>query len=174
MIRIGIDPDSKSIGVAILENGKIRIEKYRIYDFLYEIIPMWERLYKEFCRQGKFGEMKIYLEGGWLNNHYAHSTESIMIVSNISRKIGMNHQVGLIIEETLYNKEFKYETVKPVSVSKYKPLHEKINHNQMCQMLDDFGVEYKFKKSNQDERDSVLLLMHYEFERQPENSLKKM
>ena len=170
MIRIGIDPDSKFIGCSILEDNRLSINKYTITEFLYNKIPEWSDKYKKFCFEKQFGEMKIFLEGGWLNNHYYQSTESPMIINNIARKIGMNHEVGLIIEESLKFHELKFETVKPVQYSRFKPEKDKINHIQFTKMLNEFGIEYKFERSNQDERDSALLLVHYLFEQKPKKS----
>ena len=82
----------------------------------------------------------------------------------------MNHEAGLIIEECLTYKELKFETVKPVQYSKYKPEKEKITHIQFKKMLDDYGIEYNFERSNQDERDSALLLVHYLFEQKSKKS----
>ena len=76
--------------------------------------------------------MKIFLEGGWLNKYYYHSTESLMIVNNIARKkIGMNHQVGITIEECLKHLGLIFETVKPVQNSRYKQPKEKLTHLQL-------------------------------------------
>lgn len=164
MKRIGIDPDNKFIGCAILENNELTINKYKIPEFIYEIIPSWEIEYSDLCANHKYGEMKIYLEGGWLNPYYYHSTENSMIINNIARKIGMNHQVGIMIDEILTYKRIKYETVKPVQYSKYKPQKEKINHNQLMKMINDYGIKFTAERSNQDERDSALLLLFYEYE----------
>ena len=170
MIRIGIDPDSKIIGCAVLRDNKLEINKYKISEFLYKVIPGWAEEYQKYCFEKQFGEMKIFLEGGWLNNYYYQSTENLMIVNNIARKIGMNHEAGLIIEECLTYKELKFETVKPVQYSKYKPEKEKITHIQFKKMLDDYGIEYNIDRSNQDERDSALLLVHYLFEQKSKKS----
>lgn len=164
MKKIGIDPDNKFIGCAILEDNKLTINKYSIPEFFYDIILSWKSEYDKDCEEHRFGDVDIYLEGGWLNKYYYHSTESLMIVNNIARKIGMNHQVGITIEECLKYLGLKCKTVKPVQDSRFKNAKEKINHLQLKKMIDTYGIEYDYERSNQDERDSALLLLHYVFE----------
>lgn len=164
MKKIGIDPDNKFIGCAILEDNKLTINKYSIPEFFYDVILSWKKEYDKACEEHNFGEMAIYLEGGWLNKYYYHSTESLMIVNNIARKIGMNHQVGITIEECLKYLGIICKTVKPVQDSKFKNPKEKITHLQLMKMVNTYGIEYNCERSNQDERDSALLLLHYVFE----------
>lgn len=164
MKKIGIDPDNKFIGCAVLEDNKLTINKYSIPEFFYDIILSWKEEYNKLCEEHRYGDMVVYLEGGWLNKYYYHSTESLMIVNNIARKIGMNHQVGITIEECLKYLGIICKTVKPVQDSKFKNAKEKINHLQLKKMVDTYGIEYDCERSNQDERDSALLLLHYVFE----------
>lgn len=164
MKKIGIDPDNKFIGCALLDDNKLFITKYSIPEFIYDVLPLWAKEYEELCKQHKYGDLMIYLEGGWLNNYYYHSTENWLVVNNIARKIGMNHQVGITIEECMKHLGLKFETVKPVQNSRFKPSKEKISHLQLKKMIDTFGIEFQNDRSNQDERDSALLLLHYTFE----------
>ena len=36
-------------------------------------------------------------------------------------------------------------------------------------MIDDYGIEFDCERSNQDERDSAFLLLHYVFENKPKS-----
>lgn len=114
-ILIGIDPDVEAIGVSIITDGKMVIEKksfFHLYGYL------------ELLKLG-FGfdyayTVKVYIEAGWLNtkSNWHVSGKGENVASRIGTKVGANHQVGKLIAEMCEYLGLEYELVQP-RTSKY-------------------------------------------------------
>lgn len=148
---IGIDPDNKESGVAVvtIPTKQIKVYKYsfpKMIDNLLEI--------------KKFGEgmdFEIYIEGGWLNKSNWHVLGKYMSAQRaaaIGRSAGMNHQTGILIAEYCEHLGLNYKVVKPLKKC-WRGQDGKITQQE---------AEYfmgKLPRMNQDQRDALLLAWVY-------------
>lgn len=147
---IGIDPDNKESGIAIVDpkNKKVDVQKRAFPALLDGLID---------CRKSLTYEVKVIIEGGWLNNSNWHVTGRYMTAqraAEIGRRTGMNHQTGILIAEFCKHLGIEYEVVKPLKKC-WKGKNGKITQEE---------AEYfmgKLPRMNQDERDALLLAWVY-------------
>lgn len=138
---VGIDPDIKKSGIAIINNNELQITNlsfFELFDFLRENRP----------------EL-IILEAGWLNkksNWHKGFYKNGKFVSNsgfvnekISNKTGGNHETGRKIQEMFVYLGLNFELKKPDSKKVDTLFFEKLTG---------------FKRSNQDNRDATMLIIN--------------
>lgn len=145
-IVIGIDPDCEASGVAYIENNYATCE----------VLPFPELIDKLLSYKGK--DVKIFIEGGWLisanwhlkKNHNRHQA------SAIGNSVGRNHETGRKICEMLDHHNMQYFVRKPL-LKRWKGQDGKITHDELREVLADAKIVFDRKRSNQEERDALLL-----------------
>lgn len=145
-IVIGIDPDCEASGVAYIENNYATCE----------VLPFPELIDKLLSFKGK--NVKIFIEGGWLisgnwhltRNHNRHQA------SAIGNSVGRNHETGRKICEMLDHHNIQYFVRKPL-LKRWKGQDGKITHKELCEVLNDARIVFNRKRTNQEERDALLL-----------------
>lgn len=148
---IGIDPDNKESGVAVVtyQTKKIKVYKYdfsKLIDNLNEIKRFFVGI-----------EVKIVIEGGWLNKSNWHVLGKYMSAQRaaaIGRSAGMNHQTGILIAEYCEHLGLNFQVVKPLKKC-WRGQDGKITQEE---------AEYfmgKLPRMNQDQRDALLLAWVY-------------
>lgn len=138
---IGIDPDIKKSGVAVVANENIDLHNltfFELFDFL------------------KSNEIKlVVIEAGWLNKksnwHKGYYNKGKLITNtnnineNISKKTGANHETGRKIVEMCVYLGIDYQLIKPTSKKVNTLFFEKLT-----------GI----KRSNQETRDAAMLILN--------------
>lgn len=137
---IGIDPDVDKSGVAVKEDGE-----YNLYS-----LSFWDLF--EFLSQTR--PKLVVIEGGWLNAksnfRFAKSTS---IASRMGKNVGENHAVGKKIVEMCEYLGLEHKVVKPLQ-KVWKGKDGKITHEEVVKHF-----KIKKKKTNQEERDALLLII---------------
>lgn len=99
----------------------------------------------------------IIIEGGWLNESNWHVKGKNMTPARaaaIGRSVGMNHQTGILIAQMCEDYDLPYEVVKPLP-KHWKGKDGKITAGELA-----YFTGYT-KRTNQDERDAILLAWTY-------------
>lgn len=147
---IAIDPDVEKSGVAVLDIESRSLELYSLpfpdlIDFIYNFPD------KDVVR--------IAVEAGWLNKTNWHSAPSMAAAANIGNRTGRNHETGRKIVEMCEHKGFSVSLIKPLG-KRWKGPNGKITHNELKSVLNGRKIVLNRKRTNQDERDSILIAIH--------------
>lgn len=138
--RIGIDPDLKASGYALVENKPF--EKQKIiavsnpsFWVLCELIKHWH------INKGE-ATLIVCIEAGWLNkkSNY-HGAFNKEIAARIGKNVGENHAVGKLLEEYCQFNQIPYKLIRPTT--------EKWDSRKFKMIT---GYE---KRTNQEIRDAV-------------------
>lgn len=148
---VAIDPDATRSGVVILhpKSKTIIACKSMCFSKLFYLLSVL------FLK--KLSKLTVVIEGGWLNqsNWHLTSCSSFVQAASIGRKVGMNHQTGILLAEIAEEHfKFKVKVVKPLQKA-WKGQNGKITHSEISKFIDLGG------RSNQDERDAALLAWTY-------------
>ena len=146
-VIVGIDPDIKKNGVAILTTAMRELETLSLT--FYELT---EFLYVTKANNYDRGlSWLVVIEAGWLNKSNWHIRGgSLAKAAAIGRSTGMNHQTGILIAEMCEGLGIPYKLQKPYQKC-WKGTDGKITHDELKSFT---GIE---RRTNQEERDAVLL-----------------
>ena len=157
---IGVDPDIEKSGMAVLDLAARTLEVGT-----YPFPELLERI-RKMERETPVGDrFTVLVEAGWMNKGNWHVTESrngkfspSAYAAAVGASQGENGAVGKLILECL-----KYEGIDAVPK---KPLRKcwrgpngKITHAELVRECELYRVNFKDKRSNQEERDSALLAL---------------
>lgn len=151
---VAVDPDVTKSGVAVLDMQSRSLELYAmtfpdLIDYLYGIQD------KE--------SVRIAVEAGWLNSksnfhgYYGRRGEKI------AKDVGANHETGRKIVEMCEHIGLSVSLIKPLG-KRWKGANGKITHCELENVLKGLKIALNRKRTNQDERDSILIAI-YEYER---------
>lgn len=151
---VAIDPDVTKSGVAVLDVKGKSIELYAmtfpdLIDYLYSIQDR--------------ESVRIAVEAGWLNfksnfhGYYGRRGEKI------AKDVGANHETGRKIVEMCEHIGLSVSLIKPLG-KRWKGANGKITHCELESVLKGLKIALNRKRTNQDERDSILIAI-YEYER---------
>lgn len=152
-IIVGIDPDSKKSGVALIYMPERKISVSKM-DFL-EIMDLFQTLQN--AAQGGYDRVRVIVEGGWLNSSNWHTFGKFMtasVVAEIGRRTGMNHQTGILIAEMCKKHHLECSVVKPLR-KYWSGDNGKITQKEAESFMG------KLPRMNQDQRDALLLAWTY-------------
>lgn len=110
MTFIGIDPDVKKCGFAILGDNYFSAYPLAFWDLIAQL--------QNYVKQRE--DVKVFLEAGWLNKKSNWHGGNFAVAQKIARAVGENHQTGKLIEEFLKENCIDYELIRP-SRSKTSP-----------------------------------------------------
>lgn len=152
-IIIGIDPDSKKSGVAILHmpDKVIHTEKMTFA----EVLDLLMEAKEDDSRPDM--NVRIIIEGGWLNSSNWHTAGRYMtanVAAEIGRRTGMNHQTGILISELCQSFGLDAKIVKPLKKI-WRGRDGKITQQEAERFMG------KLPRMNQDQRDALLLAWVY-------------
>jgi hypothetical protein len=137
---VGIDPDVDKSGVAVKEGGIYTLCSLRFWD-LFESLS-------------QLRPQKVVIEGGWLNQKSNfRAGKSSNVSARIGKNVGANHETGKKIVEMCEYLGLEYEVVKPLN-KVWKGRDGKITHEEIVKHF-----KINVKKSNQEERDALLLIL---------------
>lgn len=151
---IAIDPDVTKSGVAIID-----VEKRIVETISLSFPDLIERLYNLPDQESTH----IAVEAGWLNSksnfhgYYGSRGE------RIAKNVGANHETGRKIVEMCEHKGLSVSLVKPLG-KRWKGSGGKITHEELESVLKGRRIGLNKKRTNQDERDSILIAI-YEYDR---------
>ena len=149
---IGIDPDCEKSGLAIfLPVTNKMLTCCLPFCELIDHILGWVENYETTC----------VVEAGWKNQSNWHLENcNKRQAAAIGNAVGRNHETGRKIVEILrhYGVDV-YE--QPPYVKTWLGKDRKITHDEIVELLDNNGIEYYFKRTNQEVRDAMLIaLLH--------------
>jgi hypothetical protein len=133
-LLIGIDPDIEKSGVCYYFSK----ENFKLYNLtFFELFTTLKQTE---------GNVKAYIEAGWLNKSNWHKVAngSAAINASIGLRTGANHEVGRKIVEMCEYLEVEYVLVKPTK--------SKINSDKFNKNTGHKG------RSNQEQRDACMLV----------------
>jgi hypothetical protein len=120
-ITICIDPDILRSGVAIYHDKKlVSLESLGFYDLMQKL---------EMIKRIKSGSCSVLLEAGWLNKsnfhlQYKSKGKTIKLTpaaaAETGRRVGQNHQVGILILEMCQGMEIPCRLIKPLEPNLWK------------------------------------------------------
>jgi hypothetical protein len=143
---LAVDPDVEYNGIAKFDTESKAIS----------VTKMTMPQLTEYMRSNNRNISKIIIEGGWLNDKVNFHGGNYRVAQKIAYAVGRNAQCGRIILQYADFYHIKSQTIKPL-VKVWK--NGKINHLELNRELTARGYT-KFSRTNQDERDSILLLLH--------------
>lgn len=145
-IVIGIDPDCEASGIGYITNNVATCE----------VLPFPELIDKLLSFKGE--DVKIFIEGGWLisANWHIKRGHNRHQAGAIGNAVGRNHETGRKICEMLDHHNMQYFVRKPL-LKKWQGQDGKITHKELAEYLRSGGVELLKKRTNQEERDALLL-----------------
>ncbi len=151
-VYIGIDPDSKKSGIALLINKEIRTYKVNFSDFIFT----W--LKKIHSMEKKYRSVTVFIEGSWLlkglYKRHIYSN-NLNVLKKISYDIGVNHTIGKKMVEILEHEKINVKIVEPLRLEK------KINTYEILEVCKRNAITLHFPITNQEERDSAHLVIFY-------------
>lgn len=169
---IGIDPDIKKNGVACIERNRRRLDvQYLTFPETLEYVKeAFARFNSEaterLLKGGPKGSFMVYVEAGWLNKgnwHVQESRNGKFSPSAWAAAVGKSDgECSAVSKKLIECFEFY-----GIPVSPQRPLRKcwkgpdrKITHEELRRELDTYKIQHTIKgRSNQEERDSVLLAL---------------
>lgn len=146
---IGIDPDNCKSGIAI-HNPKEKYLETKSLSF-FELF--------DYLRENKENIKLIKIEGGWLNKKSNFRfAKSQSIGEKMARDVGANHETGKKIIEMCEYLNIEYKVVKPLQKN-WRGSGKKITDVELRRILFGMGITFNQKRTNQDNRDSVLICL---------------
>lgn len=149
---IAIDPDARESGVAQVD---IQIKDIATFKMTFaEVISYITVIQKLAVAEG--WRYKVVIEAGWLNDSNWHLKGKYMSArkaADIGRRVGMNHQTGVLLYEVC--KQYlgcDTELQKPLKKC-WKGKDGKITQEEMTEVTE----KEKLPRMNQDQRDALLI-----------------
>lgn len=145
---LGIDPDLTASGISSYnkETKELNYMALKFFDLQRWLIENKENI------------LQVKCEGGWLNSKgNFRFSKSKGIGERIAKNVGENHATGKLIIEMLEDLQIPYKLSKPL-LKKWKGTNGKITHEEIVNLLKLIGITMG-KKSNQDQRDSILICL---------------
>ena len=155
---IGVDPDIEKSGLAILrlETRTLEVGAFRFPELL-------DRIRKAREATPADERFSVFVEAGWLNKGNWHVTESRngkfspqAWAAAVGASKGENGAVGKLLLECLEHDGINAIPKKPLRKCWRGP-DRKITHAELVRECDLYRVNFKEKRSNQEERDAALL-----------------
>lgn len=148
MKLIAIDPDIDLSGYCIIEDGYI--------------INYGKKSFPQLIEFFQKNKCVVIIEAGYLNksNWHLHDCKSKQVAAKIGNCTGRNHAIAMkLVEMAKYYDRTTYP-VKPLAKMRaYSNSKDgKISHDGLERYL-----KTKFKRTNQDTRDAILLAWNYKF-----------
>ena len=147
-LTIGIDPDITKSGVAVKNSQTKSIELMTLS--FYDVF--------RYLEANKENISKVFIEASWLINKSSwHSSQNMQTASKIGIKIGLNHGTGINLANIINGLGIPILLKKPLAKKWGFDRKQKISHLEIERLakLSSFGI----KKSNQEQRDALLLIM---------------
>ena len=151
---IGIDPDCEKNGVAIVSPAT-RLLNCECLTFAETIAYL--RFFKRNMEE-KSRNYIIVIEAGWLNRSNWHTHGNAKLAAAIGRSTGMNHQTGILLAQMCDYYKIPYKLQKPLKKC-WKGKDGKITHAELAKQLQLRGYTDIPKRTNQEQRDAVLLII---------------
>lgn len=155
-IIIGIDPDVKRSGVAVLD---MKTGNMLMYSMSFPELIRWLQEQDEaMCEDTK--RRLVVVEASWKaqTNWHGRNGDSRRVSAKKGYDVGCNHETGRKIVEmaqsTLLEVKEKYPLRKI-----WKGPDGKITHGELVSLLDGSLIAYGFTRTNQEERDAALLAL---------------
>lgn len=150
-IFIGVDPDSEKSGVTLLYKEERMLSTCSMsFSKLIYYLEQARSIYHDY-------HFMVVVEGGWLNEGNWHVHGKSMTPAKaaaMGRNVGMNHQTGMLIQQMCESMDIVCDVVKPLTKG-WKGKDGKITADEL-----EYFTGYS-KRTNQDERDSALLVWNY-------------
>lgn len=144
-IIIGIDPDVEASGVATL------IRRTKKIDATTMTLPTL----LDYLRRVRYPTLTVavVVEASWTTAHNFHSlpSDSKAVAAKKGYHVGRNHQIGIDIADVAQHFSLDVRLQPPLRKI-WKGKDRKITHEEICAI-----TGYTAKRSNQEERDAMLL-----------------
>jgi hypothetical protein len=149
-MKIGLDPDVKKCGVAILTFGKLHLTNMHLYE-LNELLHVYHKRYGQ--------ALQVIIESGWLISHnFSSSKVTGAAALKIANRTGENHCIGKLIEVFCKKHEINYKLQRPLKKI-WKGTGGKITHKEFVTLWAVKKLCGELKQSNQEQRDAALLVI---------------
>jgi hypothetical protein len=138
---VGIDPDLKKSGVAVVSEGKlITLDCLKLLDLI------------EFISEHKHRAHFVIENVNHDKTTYKRVCANVKAMGRISQNVGMVKAVGTLLEEILTDLGAEFTSMKPLRGAVKKAKNDRNYFNKITGWTD---------ISNQDKRDAALLAMSY-------------
>lgn len=147
---IAIDPDVTKSGVAVIDIHNRTVNTYSMtFPDLMEYVETMTF----------FDSVRLVVEAGWLNKPNWHAAVSLAQAANIGMRIGRNHETGRKMVEMFERMGFSVSLIKPLN-KRGSGASGKVTHSELEKVLKGRKIALNKKRTNQDERDSILIAIH--------------
>lgn len=151
---VAVDPDVTKSGVAIIDvENKTVIAEAKTFP---DLIDYFQGISDK-------DSVRIAVEAGWLIKTNWHRAPSMAAAASVGNRTGRNHETGRKIVEMCEHIGLSVSLVKPLG-KRWKGVNGKITHCELESVLNGLKIALNKKRTNQDERDSILIAIH-EYER---------
>lgn len=147
---VAVDPDVTKSGIAVIDVEKKTVETSSLTfpDLIEYIYGLTDK-----------DSTRIAVEAGWLIKTNWHRAPSMAAAANVGNRTGRNHETGRKIVEMCEHKGHSVSLVKPLG-KRWKGSGGKITHAELESVLKGRKISFCKKRTNQDERDSILIAIH--------------
>lgn len=143
---IAIDPDIDLSGVAIYKPN---------VGLSYSKQPFPQLI--EYLKGGS--DKMVVIEGGWLNHKVNFHGGNYNVAQRIAHNVGENHAIGKTLVKCCEFYKIPHVVIKPLT-KYWSGKDKKITNDELNRILRHHGYA-PLKRSNQDERDALLILLTY-------------
>ena len=155
-IIIGIDPDVKRSGVAVLD---MKAWSMSLYSMSFPELIRWlqeqsEAVCKDMTRR------QVVVEASWKTqtNWHGRRNDSRPVSAKKGYDVGCNHETGRKIVEVAQSTLLEVKEKFPLRKI-WKGPDGKITHGELVALLEGSGIVCNTGRSNQEERDAALLAL---------------
>lgn len=155
-IIIGIDPDVKRSGIAVLD---MKAENISLYLMAFPELIRWLQDQDEaMCRDMK--RRLVVVEASWKTqaNWHGRYGDSRRVSARKGYDVGCNHETGRKIVEMAQSTLLEVKEKCPLRKI-WKGPDGKITHGELMSLFDGSGIVCNTRRSNQEERDAALLAL---------------
>lgn len=159
-IIIGIDPDLEKSGIGI-----IRLESRTLEVDACPFPALIAKIRKIYGQADKDGRFEVVVEAGWMNRGNWHVTESRngkfspqAWAAAVGTSQGECNAVSKLIIQTLEYEGIPVKAQRPLRKC-WRGRDRKITHAELAKECEIYRINFKDKRSNQEERDAALLAL---------------
>lgn len=152
MITLTIDPDINKSGFAWVREGERNITSGAMP--FSDLIALAKML-------NETEPVTAIVEAGWMNKSVFRISpyDTKAVVAKKGYSVGENHRTGKLLIEALEHEGIKVKPQAPLR-KLWRGTDKKITHTELMKLLLQKGFRINKNRTNQDERDAILILLY--------------
>lgn len=162
---IGIDPDIEASGIAYVDSLGVLYDTMTFAE-TEEYLKRWKTY-----AANKGGKLMVFIEAGWLNHSNWHVSRNMPAhySAAIGVKVGQNQGVGRCLLNICEYHDIPCQAIEPLSktikvngkrYNRWKGREGKITAEELNRVLEYNNLPLIKKRTNQDQRDAILIALN--------------